>query len=81
MLIKMSVKIELDALQHEIDEINEKVLTFGEFVKSKAGDMFEDNIPIEDIKEIPNPFWKLTLGIVSCGLMLIVFLYFVVISK
>ena len=80
---ELSSKIQRAVSHPNIDvhEINQKMLTFGGFVKSKLYDTFESNIPIEDIKEIPNPFWKTFLGIMSSALMLGVFIYFVVTSK
>jgi hypothetical protein len=59
----------------------EKTATLYEFVTGKLNDAFEKNIPVDEIKEMEDIFWRRVLGLIACSLVLVVFLYFVITSK
>jgi hypothetical protein len=59
----------------------EKTATLYEFVTGKLNDAFEKNIPVDEIKEMEDAFWRRVLGLIACSLVLVVFLYFVITSK
>ena len=65
----------------DVTVLQTQAKTLVDFLKDKIYDVFEDNIPIDDIKELPNLFWRRLLGVVACSLMLSVFIYFVYTSK
>ena len=76
-----SVTHKLEKASQKMEELSEQAITFAEFAGDKIYDIFQENIPIEEIKEVPNPFWRNILGILACVVMLTVFLYFVISSK
>jgi hypothetical protein len=55
--------------------------SFVQYAEGKVDDLFKKNIPVDDIKEIENRFWRTVLGLTACGIMLAVFVYFVYTSK
>lgn len=57
-----------------------KAASFLEYVSSKLNDAFEKNIPVDEIKEMEDTFWRRVFGVLACVIVLVVFIYFVATS-
>lgn len=65
----------------ELEDVKLKAASLLQYVGIKTNAFFEKNIPIDEIKETENMFWRRTLGLLACSVMLGVFLFFVATSK
>jgi hypothetical protein len=75
------ISISVDSVADNVEKMTSKAVTFLDFLKGKIYASFQDNIPIDEIKEMPDPYWRNRLGMFSCALMVVVFLYFVISSE
>jgi hypothetical protein len=71
----------LDYVVDKLADYKDKAMGFSEFMMHKLYDIFEQSIPVDDVKEMPDPKWRAILGLFTCSMMVTVFAYFVFASK